>query len=66
MRYIRKISHFVMREVELFKFTQLKKAGRDTGEIVVTKISSGHLNERNELKKEDHKALHYENSSNYV
>ena len=37
--------YFVVGEVQLFKATQLKKVGRDTGEIVVTEVSIYHLKE---------------------
>ena len=37
--------NFVMRQIKLFKLGKLKKASRDGGEIVVTKISIGHLKE---------------------
>ena len=37
--------YFVMGEVQLFKVAQLKKVGRDTGEIVVTEVNFFHLKE---------------------
>jgi hypothetical protein len=43
---VRKIIYFIMGEVQLLKFTQLKKVGRDSDEIVATEVSVDHLKER--------------------